>query len=358
MGASCSTATVEDDYDSASEDEARPHIPMMQSKKLTIADFELLKTIGKGSFGKVFQVRLKETGKIYAMKVMSKQAIIDRRQYDHTMTERRVMQEASHPFLVCLRYAFQSTTKLYIIMDFYNGGELYHYLTMGRMSEPRAKFYAAEIALALDHLHSHHIVYRDLKPENILLDSEGHIRLTDFGLSKENVFGDTLHSLCGTPEYLAPEILRKQPYGMCVDWWSLGTLLYEMITGLPPFFDNNRKIMYHKILTGELERPCLMSEDAFDFIRGLLQRDPHERLGYNGFQEVKQHAWFKDIEWDKLLRKEIKPPYKPIVEGEADSRNIEQVFLDEVPLVTPTPLNVVLPQKEFNDFSFSCNSSE
>ncbi|KAK8792891.1 hypothetical protein WA158_005055 [Blastocystis sp. Blastoise] len=353
MGAGCSKTINVEEPENIPEEEIKPHVPMVENKKLTVSDFELLKTIGKGSFGKVFQVRMRENGRIYAMKVLNKQGVIERKQYEHTLAERRIMQDIHHPFLVCLRYAFQSTTKLYLIMDFYNGGELYHYLTVGRLSEQRARFYTAEIALGIDYLHQHDIVYRDLKPENLLLDADGHIRITDFGLSKEGVSADTVKSLCGTPEYLAPEVLRKQPYGKSVDWWSLGTLVYEMITGLPPFYDSNRKIMYHKILTCQLTKPNLMSNEAFDFICKLLERDPMKRLGYRSFDDVKNHEWFKEMNWDKLYRKEVPPPFKPIVEDDTDSRNIEKVFLDEVPTVTPTPVNPVMPTKNFDNFSFA-----
>jgi serum/glucocorticoid-regulated kinase 2 len=216
--------------------------------KVTLKDFVLIKTVGKGSFGKVIQVKKKDTGQIYAMKVLKKEQVIRRKQFEHTMAERRILEEIDHPFIVSLRFAFQTTQKLYMVFDFFNGGELFHYLSKGgRFSEDRARLYAAEIALGLEHVHSMNIIYRDLKPENLLLDADGHIRITDFGLSKENVFDDDVKSFCGTPEYLAPEVLKRQKYGKAVDWWSLGTLLYEMISGLPPYYDRNRERMYKKV---------------------------------------------------------------------------------------------------------------
>lgn len=331
-----------------------PRQPMQENKKLTINDFDLLKTIGQGSFGKVLQVRMKETGKIYAMKVLNKSKVMELKQYEHTLAERRIMEDISHPFLVCLRYAFQSQTKLYLVMDFFNGGELFHYLSSGRFSENRAKFYAAEIVLGISHLHENNIVYRDLKPENLLLDPEGHIRITDFGLSKKDVEGDTAQSLCGTPEYLAPEILRKVPYGKSVDWWSLGILIYEMINGLPPFYDANRKLMYHRILTAPVPKSQFMSPEAYDLICGLLQRDPTKRLGYYSADEIKNHPWFKDIDWDKLYRKEIEPPYRPSVKDEMSTEQIDPEFTSVVPAVTPTPVNAVLTdQSAFQNFSYA-----
>ncbi|KAK8825058.1 protein kinase 2 [Blastocystis sp. ATCC 50177/Nand II] len=354
MGCSSSKPVIEEKAEEPVEEVISAPQPLKENPKLTVNDFELLKTIGKGSFGKVFEVRMKETGNIYAMKVMNKSQIMERRQYEHTLAERRIMEGISHPFLVCLRYAFQSQTKLYLVMDFFNGGELYHYLSMGRFSEKRACFYAAEIALGLAHLHKNNIVYRDLKPENLLLDPEGHIRITDFGLSKEDVEGDTVKSLCGTPEYLAPEVLRKQPYGKSVDWWSLGTLIYEMISGLPPFYDNNRKMMYHKILTAPLQKSPYMSAEAFDICSRLLERDPKKRLGYNGFEEVQKHPWFKDINWDALYRKEVEPPYKPSVKSAESTEHIDDEFVSIVPTVTPTPVNAVLTdQTAFENFSYA-----
>ena len=209
--------------------------------------------MGKGSFGKVIQVRKKDSGQIYAMKVLKKAQVIRRKQYEHTMTERHILEEIVHPFIVSLHFAFQTSQKLYMIFDFFNGGELFHYLsTGGRFDAVRAQFYAAEIASGMGHLHSLGIIYRDLKPENLILDANGHIRITDFGLSKEGVEGDKdVGSFCGTPEYLAPEVLKREPYGKVVDWWSYGTLVYEMIHGLPPYYNRNREKMYRSILVSK-----------------------------------------------------------------------------------------------------------
>ena len=200
-----------------------------------------------------------------------------------------------------------------------------------------------------------HLVHgSDLKPENLLLDPEGHIRITDFGLSKENVQGDTVLSLCGTPEYLAPEIIKQQPYGKSVDWWSLGTLIYEMIMGLPPFYDSNRKLMYHKILNAPLQKSPYMSPEAFDICSKLLERNPTKRLGYGGYEEIQNHPWFKDIDWDALYRKEIEPPYKPSVKSAESTEHIDDEFVMVAPAVTPTPVNVVLTdQKAFANFSYA-----
>lgn len=264
---------------------------------VTKDDFELLTVIGKGSFGKVMQVRKKDDGKIYAMKVLRKDTIVARKQVAHTKAEKNILMKIQHPFIVNLNYAFQTKDKLYMILDYINGGELFFHLKKeGRFAEARVKLYAAEIVCALAHLHSLDIVYRDLKPENILLDSEGHICITDFGLSKKLEQEGGTHTFCGTPEYLAPEVLKGHGHGIAVDWWSLGTLLYEMLTGLPPFYAQNVNVMYQKILSGELRFPNYISEEAKSLLEGLLTRDPALRLGTKGGDEVKGHPWFADVQ--------------------------------------------------------------
>ena len=269
------------------------------TKRYTQKDFKLLKTVGKGSFGRVFMVSRNSDDKIFAMKVLNKQKLIERNQYEHTLSERKILEDIDHPFLVGLRCSFQSPTKLFMVFDFFNGGELYSYVSRGRFTEDRARFYSGEIILAIEHLHEHNIVYRDLKPENLLLDREGHIKLCDFGLCKEDVTGDTVKTICGTPEYLAPEVLQHKTYGKSVDWWSLGNVMFEMIAGLPPFFDNNRQIMFRKILQAPLFKPRVMSEDAFNLITGMLNRNPPHRLGYKGANDIKSAAWFRQERWGK-----------------------------------------------------------
>jgi serine/threonine protein kinase len=322
-------------------------------------DFELLKTVGKGSFGKVVQVRHTGDGRIYAMKILKKEMVLKRKQFEHTLSERRILENIDHSFIVSLRFAFQTEHKLYMVFDFFNGGELYYYLSEGgAFGEKRAQFYAAEIASALHYLHSRGIVYRDLKPENIILDSKGHVRVTDFGLSKEGVEGDSITSICGTPEYLAPEILRKRPHGAGVDWWSLGTLTWEMIMGLPPFYDRTRQTMYRNILDAKLVKPAKgMSDEAFDFCAKLLARDPKERLGAGGGQEVLSHPFFRDIDFATL--KDATPPWVPEVSGPEDTGNIAPEFTAEPAAVTPSPAGGRLKDvagetpPSFRDFTFT-----
>eukprot|EP00750_Incisomonas_marina_P020236 INCI3850.1.p1 GENE.INCI3850.1~~INCI3850.1.p1 ORF type:complete len:396 (-),score=70.50 INCI3850.1:202-1389(-) len=331
--------------------------------KLTKDDFTLIKTIGKGSFGKVLMVKKNDTGKVYAMKVLNKEKVIARKQYEHTLSERKILQDISHPFLVGMHFAFQSTSKLYMVFDFFNGGELYSYVSKGKFNENRARFYTGEIALGIGHLHEHNIVYRDLKPENLLLDSDGHIKICDFGLSKLEVVDDSVKSICGTPEYLAPEVIRRQRYGKAVDWWSLGTLVYEMIAGLPPFYNTNRQKMYRAILDAPLKRPEVMSPAAFEVIKGFLQRDPTQRLGYDGMAKMKVMEWFSNCGWGEgwaqLEAKEVEPPFKPTVNGAADTGLIDPEFLREEAAISPTPREgVLVDQEAFGGFTYDQNNGE
>jgi serine/threonine protein kinase len=350
------TDSEDDDFDGEGDET----IYSKNKQTVTKDDFELLTVIGKGSFGKVMQVRKKDDGKIYAMKVLRKDTIVARKQVTHTKSEKNILMKIQHPFIVNLNYAFQTKDKLYMILDYINGGELFFHLKKeGRFAEARVKLYAAEIASALDHLHKLDIVYRDLKPENILLDSEGHICITDFGLSKQIESSEGTHTFCGTPEYLAPEVLKGQGHGTAVDWWSLGTLLFEMLTGLPPFYAQNVNVMYTKILSGELRFPAFISDNAKSLLEGLLTREPEKRLGSNGGQEVKAHPWFSDIDWEKLVRKEIEPPFKPKVKNPEDISQIDPTFTREKPVDNSLPDQSVLSesvQGNFEGFTYVADS--
>lgn len=325
---------------------------------MIVDDFELLKVVGKGSFGKVMQVRKKDTGDIYAMKVLKKEQLVKRKQVAHTKTERKVLESIDHPFIVSLRFAFQTDAKLYMILDYFTGGELFFHLkNHGRFPEERAKFYAAEITLALECLHNNAIVYRDLKPENVLLDNEGHIRLTDFGLSKDCVGNKQLtHTFCGTPEYLAPEVIHGAGYGHAVDWWSLGTLLYEMLTGLPPFFDSNMNRMYELIVRAPLKFPSYLSQEAREVLALLLERTPKKRLGSGegDATEIKTHHFFSNIDFDKMMLKELQPPFQPtITEGAVDVTNVDDEFKNEMPKDTPVAPSTLRSKVNFPDFTFA-----
>uniref|UniRef100_A0A803V7I1 non-specific serine/threonine protein kinase n=1 Tax=Ficedula albicollis TaxID=59894 RepID=A0A803V7I1_FICAL len=297
------------------------------------SDFHFLKVIGKGSFGKVLLARHKAEEQFYAVKVLQKKAILKKKEEKHIMSERNVLlKNVKHPFLVGLHFSFQTADKLYFVLDYINGGELFYHLQRERcFLEPRARFYAAEIASALGYLHSLNIVYRDLKPENILLDSQGHIVLTDFGLCKENIeHNGTTSTFCGTPEYLAPEVLHKQPYDRTVDWWCLGAVLYEMLYGLPPFYSRNTAEMYDNILNKPLQLKPNITNSARHLLEGLLQKDRTKRLGAKeDFMEIKNHIFFSPINWDDLINKKITPPFNPNVSGPSDLRHFDPEFTDE-----------------------------
>ncbi|KAF8977807.1 AGC protein kinase Gad8 [Entomortierella lignicola] len=324
---------------------------------LTIDGFDLLKVIGKGSFGKVMQVRKRDTSRIYAMKILRKAHIISRSEVNHTLAERTVLAQINNPFIVPLKFSFQSPEKLYLVLAFVNGGELFHHLQReGRFGEERSRFYAAELLCALECLHGFNVVYRDLKPENILLDYTGHIALCDFGLCKLGMTEtETTNTFCGTPEYLAPELLLGKGYTKTVDWWTLGVLLYEMLTGLPPFYDENIHEMYRKILQDELRFPDEVSTDARSLLSELLTRDPNQRLGNSGSSAIKQHAFFKPISFPHLMAKKIQPPFKPSVSSATDTSNFDEEFTSEEPLdsVVESSFLSETVQLQFKGFTYN-----
>eukprot|EP01083_Nonionella_stella_P044270 119260_1 len=329
---------------------------LFAASSVAVDDFELLKVIGRGSFGKVLQVRKKDTGEVFAMKVYSKKAIIAKNQVDHTMAERKILQALQHPFLMQLRFAFQNESKLYFVMTYYSGGELFFHLRKKRrFTEQEAQFMVAETSLALGHLHSLDVVYRDVKPENMLLDDAGHICLTDFGLAKDLGPGeDTTHTFCGVPEYLAPEIVMSIGHGKAVDWWSMGILLYELTVGIPPFYSQNINEMYRKIQEAPLLFPPNLSNPVKDLIIKLLQRDPKKRLGFEqDVKEITTHPFFKTIDWDSLYRKEIDPPYKPKVNGIDDFSNFDTMFTKEAAVDSYKEPPKAMQKNPFADFDYA-----
>tara|TARA_B100000780_G_C21113099_1_gene450021 strand:- start:116 stop:1657 length:1542 start_codon:yes stop_codon:yes gene_type:complete len=308
-----------------------------KTSKLGVDDFQLIKVLGKGAFGKVFMVKRKTDSMIYAMKVLHKDKVKKQRQIEHTQTERWVLAETSHPFITKLRFAFQSIRKLYLVMDYMVGGELFFHLQKeGRFSEDKTRFYAAELVSALSYLHSEeggHVVYRDLKPENLLIDAQGHIQVTDFGLAKKGVkTPNGATTFVGSPEYVAPEVLAPgrygYGYGKAVDWWSLGTLIYEMLNGLPPFYDRNKQVMFEQIQYSKLIFPNHFSASSQTMLCGLLTRDPSLRLGSGdeGSMNIRSCPFFTNINWLNLENRQITPPWVPPKQGvdpKTDSSNFD-----------------------------------
>ncbi|KAK1331270.1 hypothetical protein QTO34_009221 [Cnephaeus nilssonii] len=340
--------------------------------------FELLRVLGKGGYGKVFQVRKvtgANTGKIFAMKVLKKAMIVrNAKDTAHTKAERNILEEVKHPFIVDLIYAFQTGGKLYLILEYLSGGELFmqleregifmedtawpwvqrsshqfltepfslglSFLELTGLTQPfiLLSFYLAEISMALGHLHQKGIIYRDLKPENIMLNHQGHVKLTDFGLCKESIHDGTVtHTFCGTIEYMAPEILMRSGHNRAVDWWSLGALMYDMLTGAPPFTGENRKKTIDKILKCKLNLPPYLTQEARDLLKKLLKRNAASRLGAGPGDagEVQAHPFFRHINWEELLARKVEPPFKPLLQSEEDVSQFDSKFTRQTPVDSP-----------------------
>lgn len=328
-------------------------------EKADPSQFELLKVLGQGSFGKVFLVRKikgRDKGRLYAMKVLKK-ATLKVRDRIRTKMERNILSQISHPFIVKLHYAFQTEGKLYLILDFLRGGDLFSRLSKEVIfTEDDVKFYLAELILALEHLHSLGIIYRDLKPENILLDSHGHVTLTDFGLSKESLDNNVqiTYSFCGTVEYMAPEVVNRRGHSVGADWWSLGVVMYEMLTGHVPFEGKNRADTMNQILKARLQMPTFLSTEAQSLLRLLFKRNPQNRLGAgpNGARDLKNHKFFANICWEKLLTKEITPPFKPSFTSVDETCYFDSEFTKRTPKDSPALPPSAAAHELFRGFSF------
>ncbi|WVZ07566.1 hypothetical protein V8G54_020912 [Vigna mungo] len=322
-------------------------------QRVSIEDFEILKVVGQGAFAKVYQVRKKGTLEIYAMKVMRKDKIMEKNHTEYMKAERDIWTKIEHPFVVQLRYSFQTKYRLYLVLDFVNGGHLFFQLYhQGLFREDLARIYAAEIVSAVSHLHSNGIMHRDLKPENILLDADGHVMLTDFGLAKQFEESTRSNSMCGTLEYMAPEIILGKGHDKAADWWSVGVLLFEMLTGKPPFCGGSRDKIQQKIVKDKIKLPAFLSSEAHSLLKALLQKEATKRLGCGarGVEEIKGHKWFKQINWRKLEEREIQPSFIPEVAGTHCVANFEKRWTDmpvvDSPAASPNGGN------PFKDFSY------
>ncbi|RXK39287.1 AGC/PKA protein kinase [Tremella mesenterica] len=319
---------------SAASATSKPHTASVTGQPLrktagryALADFQIERTLGTGSFGRVHLVRSKHNGRFYAVKVLNKDKVIKMKQVEHTTSEREMLVRVRHPFLVNLWGTFQDVNNLYMVMDFVAGGELFSLLRKSqRFPNSVAKFYAAEVALALDYLHSLDIIYRDLKPENLLLGADGHVKVTDFGFAKH--VPDITWTLCGTPDYLAPEVVQSKGYNKSVDWYALGVLIFEMLAGYPPFFteDGNPMKLYEKIIAGKVRYPSYFDALAKELLKNLLIGDLTKRFGNlrAGSSDIFAHPWFAEVDWDKLYRREIPAPYVPKIDGDGDASQFDR----------------------------------
>lgn len=302
-----------------------PPPPSDEEREYSLDDFDILKTVGTGTFGRVCLVRDIPTTKYFALKVLSISDVIRLKQTEHVKNEKNILKTVRHPFIIAMYWTFHDDDFLFMLFEFATGGELFSYLrNAGRFNSSTASFYAAEIVLALEYLHSQSIVYRDLKPENLLLDRDGHVKLTDFGFAKRLI--DRTWTLCGTPEYLAPEIIQSKGHNRAVDWWALGILIYEMLAGYPPFYDDNAFAIYEKILSGKIDWPKHTDPVAKDLIKKLLVQERTKRLGCmkNGSEDIKKHRWFKAYDWDDVYNRKLTPPILPKVDYDGDTENFDE----------------------------------
>uniref|UniRef100_A0A8C5EP68 Protein kinase C n=1 Tax=Gouania willdenowi TaxID=441366 RepID=A0A8C5EP68_GOUWI len=334
---------------------------------LGLGDFELIRVIGRGSYAKVLLVRLKKDDHVYAMKVVKKELVHDDEDIDWVQTEKHVFEQAStNPFLVGLHSCFQTESRLFLVIDYVNGGDLmFHMQRQRKLPEEHARFYASEICIALNFLHEKGIIYRDLKLDNVLLDHDGHIKITDYGMCKEGIRpGDTTSTFCGTPNYIAPEILRGEDYGFSVDWWALGVLMFEMMAGRSPFDIitdnpdmNTEEYLFQVILEKPIRIPRSLSVKAASVLKGFLNKDPKERLGcqvQTGFIDIKAHTFFRAIDWDLLEKKEMTPPFKPQISDEYGLENFDTQFTNEPVQLTPDDDDIIkrIDQSEFEGFEY------
>uniref|UniRef100_A0A3B4DPC4 Protein kinase C n=1 Tax=Pygocentrus nattereri TaxID=42514 RepID=A0A3B4DPC4_PYGNA len=346
---------------SVNEGRENGDVKSVQSKRMNLTDFSFIKVLGKGSFGKVMLAELKGTDEVYAVKVLKKDVILQDDDVDCTLTEKRILALArKHPYLTQLFCCFQTKDRLFFVMEYVNGGDLMFQIQRSRkFDEARSRFYAAEVTSALMFLHQHGVIYRDLKLDNILLDAEGHCKLADFGMCKEGILnGVTTTTFCGTPDYIAPEILQELEYGPSVDWWALGVLMYEMMAGQPPFEADNEDDLFESILHDDVLYPVWLSKEAVSILKAFMTKSPNKRLGCvvsQGLEEaIKVHPFFREIDWVLLEQRKIKPPFKPRIKTKRDVNNFDQDFTREDPVLTPVDDAIIkqINQEEFKGFSY------
>ncbi|XP_051912526.1 serine/threonine-protein kinase Sgk1-like [Hippocampus zosterae] len=298
------------------------------SKRVGVDDFVMISVIGKGAYAKVVLAKHKATKQVCALKIIKKKKLLKGTKENLALLEKDILTRVKHPFMLRLLYCFQTEEKLFFVLEFCPGGELFNLISrLQTLSEEHAKFYAAQMLLALHHMHTHQVVYRDLKPENVLIAHDGYVKIADFGLCKRNFLTEEVFSVSGTPEYLAPENLERRPCSEAIDWWALGSIIYEMLVGEPPFMAPNREEIFSKIKKEEVRLPPTLSLECQDLLRRLLAKKPGARLGAKGVEEITGHPWFSKINWDKLLAKEYRAPYVPHLKSELDLSHFDDEFL-------------------------------
>ncbi|XP_073678926.1 serine/threonine-protein kinase N1b [Garra rufa] len=328
---------------------------------LCLQDFRMVAVLGRGHFGKVLLSEYKRSGKVYAIKALKKGDIVARDEVESLMCEKRIFEtvnSAQHPFLVNLFACFQTPEHVCFVMEYTAGGDLMMHIHADVFSETRSVFYSACVVLGLQFLHDNKIVYRDLKLDNLLLDTEGYVKIADFGLCKEGMgHGDRTSTFCGTPEFLAPEVLTDTSYTRAVDWWGLGVLIYEMLVGESPFPGDDEEEVFDSIVNDEVRYPRFLSTEAIGIMRRLLRRNPERRLGSSerDAEDIKKQSFFRSMDWDALLQRRVSPPFVPAVKGKEDVSNFDSEFTNEAPTLTPPRERRTLSRKDqdyFRDFDY------
>uniref|UniRef100_A0AAY4DXT1 protein kinase C n=1 Tax=Denticeps clupeoides TaxID=299321 RepID=A0AAY4DXT1_9TELE len=335
--------------------------PIRNTRGIQIEDFNCISVLGRGHFGKVLLAEYKNTGKLYAIKALKKGDVVTRDEVDSLMCEKRIFETVNgsrHPFLVNLHGCFQTCDHVCFVMEYSSGGDLMTHIHTNIFTERQARFYAACVLLGLEFLHQNKIVYRDLKLDNLLMDEDGFVKIADFGLCKEGMgHGDRTSTFCGTPEFLAPEVLTESNYTRAVDWWGLGVLIYEMLVGESPFPGDDEEEVFDSIVNDDVRYPRFLSPESVSIIQKLLQKNPEKRLGAGeqDANEVKRHRFFQGVDWESLLSKKVKPPFLPTVKEPGDVSNFDEEFTRLKPVLTPphTPFILTADQQEiFADFDF------
>lgn len=312
----------------------------------SVDDYDIIKAIGNGAYGEVFLVRNKSTFTYHAMKAVAKEVVVARKHVKHLILEKKILECVHFPFTLTIDVAFKDNVYLYFILPFVAGGEMFNYIQKyGSFSDELSKFYAGQVVLALEYIHHCEVIHRDIKPENILIDVTGYVKLCDFGFSKK--IKKKTWTLCGTPEYLAPEIIMSRGYNYAVDWWAVGVLIYEMEAGTPPFYSGDPAKLYDNIIEGRYKFPENMNGECRNLIKGFLQVDPSKRIGslIGGVYDIKSHSWFKEIDWDALLHQRIEPPFIPVCASSGDTSNFPEM---SQPMLQRC--SKCLYEAEFNDF--------